>query len=46
MSSNRYTADDPEFFAYVDGLYRKLEPLREQGIVKAVQYVVMGTAAA
>ena len=38
ISSNRYTADDPEFFAYVDGLYKKLAPLREQGIVKDVQY--------
>ncbi len=31
ISSNRYTADDPEFWAYVDGLWAKLMPLREAG---------------
>ena len=38
ISSNRYTTDDSEFWAYVDGLWAKLMPLREQGIVKDAQY--------
>ncbi len=38
VSSNTYTADDPEFWAYIDGLWAKLMPLREQGIVKDAQY--------
>ena len=39
VSSNKYTADDPEFWAYVDGLWAKLGPLREVGAVKDAQYL-------
>lgn len=38
ITSDTYTADDPEFWAYVDGLYAKLQPLRDSGVVKGVQY--------
>ena len=38
ITAENLTADDPEFWAYVDGLYAKLQPLMESGIVKGVQY--------
>jgi RND superfamily putative drug exporter len=38
ITSDTYTADDPEFWAYVDGLYARLQPLRDSGVVKDVQY--------
>ena len=38
ITSNAYTADDAEFWAYVDGLYARLQPLMESGVVKGVQY--------
>ena len=38
ITSDTYTADDPEFWAYVDGLYAKLQSLRDSGVVKDVQY--------
>jgi RND superfamily putative drug exporter len=38
ITSNTYTADDPEFWEYVDGLYAKLQPLMDSGVVKGVQY--------
>ena len=38
ITSDTYTADDKEFWAYVDGLYAKLQPLMDAGIVKDVQY--------
>ena len=38
ITSNTCTADDPEFWAYVDGLWAKLGELRGKGIVKDVQY--------
>ncbi len=38
ITSDTYTADDPQFWAYVDGLYAKLQPLMESGVVKDVQY--------
>ncbi len=38
ITSDTYTADDPEFWAYVDGLYAKVQPLRDSGVVKGVQY--------
>ncbi len=38
VSSNKYTADDPEFWAYVDGLYREADAPRRAAIVKDVQY--------
>ncbi len=38
ITSDTYTADDAEFWAYVDGLYAKLQPLMDSGVVKGVQY--------
>ncbi len=38
ITSDTYTADDPEFWAYVDGLWAKLGDLRDRGVVKDVQY--------
>ena len=38
ITSDTYTADDTEFWAYVDGLYARLQPLRDSGVVKDVQY--------
>ena len=38
ITSNTYTADDPEFWTYVDGLWARLGDLRDRGIVKDVQY--------
>ncbi|MDM7999826.1 MAG: MMPL family transporter [Dehalococcoidia bacterium] len=38
ITSNAYTADDREFWAYVDDLYARLQPLRDSGVVKDVQY--------
>ncbi len=39
ISSNKYTTDDPEFWAYVDDIYiNKLANLREQGVVLDAQY--------
>ena len=38
ITAENLTADDPEFWAYVDGLYAKLQPLMESGVVKGVQY--------
>ncbi len=39
VSSNKYTSDNPEFWAYVDGLWAKLAVMREEGKVKDVQYL-------
>ncbi len=39
ISSNKYTTDQPEFWAYVDDIYvNKLANLREQGVVLDAQY--------
>ena len=38
ITSDTYTADDLEFWEYVDGLYARLQPLRDSGVVKGVQY--------
>ncbi len=38
ITAETCTADDPEFWAYVDGLYARLQPLMESGVVKDVQY--------
>ncbi len=39
ISSNKYTTDDPEFWAYVDGIWtKKFANLREQGVVLDAQY--------
>jgi putative drug exporter of the RND superfamily len=38
ITSNTYTADDPEFWTYVDGLWARLGNLRDREIVKDVQY--------
>ncbi len=38
VTSNTYTAETPEYWAYVDGMWARLQPLRDQGIVKDAQY--------
>ncbi len=38
ITSDTYTADDDEFWAYVDGLYAKVQPLMDSGVIKSVQY--------